>query len=68
MGHSPQRMALIARGGPTEFHQGQVVLEHLDVDLDSTIFQSVTSALSRVILRAKLGVKVYYDSLSLIHI
>ena len=62
VGHSPQRMALIARGGPTEFHQGQVVLEHLDVNLDSTIFQSVTSALSRVLLRAKLGVKVYYDS------
>lgn len=61
--HNLPRMAMIARGRPSEFSAEQVALRRLaDFDLDSTIFKSVSSPLSRLVLDARLSQQPFFSS------
>ena len=50
-----RRKAQIGKGGPTD-HHGEVTIAAVDVDIDKTIFKSVTSCLARSVVKSRVGI------------
>uniref|UniRef100_A0A7S2SQU8 Uncharacterized protein n=1 Tax=Rhizochromulina marina TaxID=1034831 RepID=A0A7S2SQU8_9STRA len=58
--HNLQRQAAIAIGGAVDHYGDVIFLSNSDFDLDTTIFASVGSPLTRMVLRAKLGNELFW--------
>lgn len=63
-----RRKAQIVRGGPND-HGGQVVVfSNADFDLDKTIFGALDSKVSRAVIKANIGIKLFWSEQAQHHI